>query len=215
MQIEFRVGTQTLADGTQVPPRLGRQGGVVTDDGHARYYEMAYRTSIGESNSYVSSTGTAGVAPGTVLSTTPPFALWNPANSGKNLYIIRTAMGIVSGTFGLGQMWYGYVNAQNTKPTGGTALANVSTCIGVTSTGVGQAFQASTVAAIPTILRPSPWNWALYASASATVLNPQWSEEIGGNIMVMPGNVFVMQAVAGAGTSPLVSLSCEWGEEKI
>src|SRR5579863_3192193 len=102
MQVEFKVGTQSLADGTQQPPRVARQGDLVTSDGHARYYEIAYRSSIGEANSYAVSTATAGVAPGVVLSTTPPMALWNPPGSGRNLYVIRVTMGLVSGTLGVG-----------------------------------------------------------------------------------------------------------------
>lgn len=214
MQIEFRVGTQALAEGTQVPPRLGHQGDVVTSDGHARYYEIAYRTTLGEAASFMASTSTAGVAPGTVLSTTPPFALWNPPSSGKNLYILRTTLGYVSGTLGLGQLWYASVAPQATKPTTGTVLTNTSSAIGYLGSGAGQAFQGATLQATPVALRPSAFNWGPYAGAGAT-LSPSWSEEIAGSILVMPGNAFVMQAVAGAGTTPLMTFGCEWGEEKV
>lgn len=216
MQVEYKVGTQAIADGAMVPPTIGHQGQTQVDDTHARYYHMAYRTTLGEANAFCSCTGTAGVAPGTVLSTTPPFALWNPAGSGKNLYILRTSLGYVSGTLGLGQLWYGFVVAQNTKPTTGTVLTVTSTCIGVQGVGVGQAFQGSTLVATPSVLRPSPFNWGPYAGGTATLqLNAAWSDEIGGNIMVTPGSCFVMQAVAGAGTTPLMVFGCEWGEEKV
>ena len=209
--VEFRVGTRYLADGAQVPPTLGRQGQTQVDDTHARYYNMAYRTSLGEANAFVAANATTGVAPGTALSATPPFAIWNPAGSGKNIYIIRTSAGYVSGTLGLAQLWYGYVLNQVTKPTGGTALTVNSTVIGVQTTGAGQAFTGSTLVATPTILRPS-FNWGPYVGGAT--LNTSWSEEIGGNIMVTPGSCFAMQAIGGAGTTPLMVFGCEWGEEK-
>lgn len=211
--VEFRVGTQYLADGAQVPPTLGRQGQTQVDDTHARYYNMAYRTSLGEANAFSATLATTGVAPGSAFTATPPFLLWNPAGSGKNIYIIRTSIGYVSGTLGAATLWYGYVLNQTTKPTTGTALAINSTVIGVQGGGVGQAFTGSTVVAAPTGLRPSAFNWGAYAGAGA-VLNPQWSEEIGGNIMLTPGSCFAMQGIGAAGTTPLMVMGCEWGEEK-
>ena len=213
MQVEYRVGTQALTDGAQVPPTLGHQGQSQTDDTHARYYNIAFRTALGENSSFVASTGVAGVAPGTVLSTTPPFALWNPPGSGRNLYIIRVTLGYVSGTLGAGSLWYAFVNGQNTAPTTGTALTSNSSVIGSVGSATGKAYQGSTVGATPSPLRPSALNWGAFLATTAAV-NPPQSEEIAGNILVVPGGVFVVQAVAAAGTTPLVAIGVEWGEER-
>ena len=211
--VQYRTGTQAYADGTEQPPQVGRQGQTVVDDCHARYYQLNFRSSIGEANSFVACTAVAGTAPGTVLSTTPPFILWNPPSSGKNLFIIRVSVGYVSGTLGLGQLWYAAGLAQIGKPTTGTVLPVQSTVIGNLAVGAGQAFQASTLVAVPSPFRPSPFNFSPYAGGGA-VLNPAWVEELGGTPMVAPGGVFCIQAVAGAGSTPLMTFGVEWGEEK-
>jgi hypothetical protein len=193
---------------------MGHQGDVVVSQGHAPYYEMAYRSTLGDQTSYIASTGVAGVAPGTALSTTPPFALWNPANSGKNLYLIRTRIGYVSGTLGLGQVWYAQTTPQSTKPTGGTQLTVNSSVVGNLQTGAGQAFQGSVLAAVPTILMPSQFQLGPYAGAGASI-NVYSVDEMGGSIIIAPGSAFIMQAVGAAGTTPLMLFAAEWGEEKI
>lgn len=213
MIVEYRVGVQSLTEGDQVPPRMGHQGDMVISAGHPDYYEMAYRTTLGELNSFMVATPAAGVAPGTALSTTPPFALWNPPGSGRNLIILRTRIGYVSGTLGAGQIWYSKIDLQSSAPTGGTTLAPRTSVVGNASSGVGQAFQGATLVAVPTQLVPSPYNFGAYVG-TAVAINEIAFDDVKGQIFVQPGGVFCMSEIGAAGTAPLVLFGCDWMEEK-
>jgi hypothetical protein len=153
----------------------------------------------------------AGVAPGTALSTTPPFCLYNPVNSGKNLVVLRTSLGYVSGTLGAGSLVYASNGAaQPSAPTTGTALVVSINLLGSGGGGVGKAFQGSTLAAAPLIIRPTYTLGAFLATTAA--INPPLLDEVAGEFIVSPGGVFVMQAVAAAGTTPLMLFGCSWEE---
>lgn len=204
MIAEGKVGLVTAADGAVSTARIDRTGAVVNAQAHGAYTESAVRGAIMEV-----STGVAGVAPGTALSTTPPMALWNPPSSGKNISILKVSMGYVSGTLGGGTVLYAVVPAQNTVPTTGAELTPQCSMIGMPR-GVARAFQGSTLAATPTILRPA---WVIGAWVGTTASMPQDCVDIvDGSIIVPPGAAFVVQALAGAGTTPLALFSIAYEE---
>ena len=93
MQIEGRVGVQTLQDGAQQPPRLGHAGEIVVDDAHGHFYEANYRAGL-----FIASTPTAGVAPGTAFGTGQgAFALYNPPGNTKNACVKKASFTFLSG----------------------------------------------------------------------------------------------------------------------
>ena len=155
------------------------------------------------------STAVAGVAPGTALSTTPPLALLNPLNSGRDLVILKTAIGYVSGTLGAGSIVYAYYTPQASLPTGGSELVPVCTKIGQIK-GAGRVFQGGTLGGTPLILRPAYHLGAFLATTAESVRVCQ--DLVEGEIVVPPATCFVMQGVAAAGTTPLVLLSIVWEE---
>ena len=184
--------------------RGDRTGALVTTNAHGFYSESVSQGAVMEC-----STAVAGVAPGTALSTTPPYFLWNPPASGKNLIVLKTAMGFVSGTLGGGSILMAAVTAQMTVPTGGTELTPVATLIGAPR-GVGRVFQASTVASTPTILRPI---FSIGAFTGTTAQVPvDTVDVIDGSIVIPPGSGICLQGLASAGTSPLVIFSMMWEE---
>lgn len=206
MQVEGQVGPRVLQDGAIGPWRAGRGGEIITSDAHARFYEATYRAAT-----FSASTPVAGVAPGTALSTTPPYVLYNPVNSGKNLVILRTAVGYVSGTLGAGSLVYASNGAaQPAAPTGGTNPVTTTNLLGSGSGGVGKVYQASTLVAAPLIVRPAFTFGAFLATTAA--INMPLIDEVAGEFIVTPGGIFVMQGVAAAGTTPLLLLSCTWEE---
>jgi hypothetical protein len=156
-------------------------------------------------NIFAACTPVAGVAPGTVLSTTPPFTLWNPPNTGRQIQLvpIEALLGFVSGTLGAGSVVYGVV-AQPTQPTGGTVLTPQPAVLGNAATPIGQAFQGATLATTPTLIKP-----AFVLEATPTKVQ---KDAIEGALALLPGQALVMQGVAAAGTSPLVLLALEWAE---
>lgn len=210
IQVDTRglVGPQIGADGSRQQYRQGKTGSLVTTDAHGRYHEASSRGAL-----LIASTAVGGVAPGTALGTTPPMALWNPTGSGIILSIVRVVLGYVSGTLGAGSMVHAQVPAgvQPAAPTSGTELVPVPGSLN-TSKGIARAFQGSTVAATPTIVRPS---FIIGAALASSVAFPALAvDEVAGEIIVPPGAAWVFQGVAAAGTSPLVMIGVTYEEIK-
>ena len=204
MLSEGRTGLISAADGSVNPLRLDKTGALVVATAHPLYSEAANRSRV-----FVASTAVAGVAPGTALSTTPPMALLNPLNSGKDVLVIATALGYVSGTLGAGTIVYAYVSPQATIPTGGTELTPVCSRLSA-SRGVGRAFQGSTLASTPLILEPV---YTIGAMLATTAWAPVLIQDlVDGSYVVPPATCFVIQGVAAAGSTPLVLLSIIWEE---
>jgi hypothetical protein len=204
MYVEGKVGVQNVSDGSQTVLRTDKTGVLVTTQGHGGYTEAAVRGTIMEV-----STAVAGVAPGTVLSTTPPIILWNPPSSGKNLAVLKASMGYLSGTLGAGSILLAYNPSQATVPTTGAELTPVCSLLGFPR-GVGRVFQASTISATPLILR-ALFTMGAFVGTTASVPTDT-VDVIDGSIIVTPGTCLVMQGLAGAGTSPLVLFGLTWEE---
>ena len=200
MLFEFKYGINSApsADDNTAPPGMGGFRQVLTAELLPPFYELGKRGQI-----YMATTAAAGVAPGTAASTTPPFILYNPAASGKNLVVLRAKCSVLSGTLGLGTVfWEG--TAQATAPSGGTALTARSSKVGDASTGTGQAYQGSTLSATPSLLSP-----AFQVLTTNTVLN----DYVGlGEFVVTPGSALCLEETGAAGTTPLVFLSVVWAE---
>ncbi len=204
MIAEGRTGAITAGDGSLNAVRLDKTGAMTIVSAHPLYSEASLRGRM-----FIASTAVAGVAPGTALSTTPPMCLLNPLNSGVDLVILKTAVGYISGTLGAGNIVYSYFTPQASVPTGGAELVPVCTQIGQIK-GTGRAFQGSTIAGTPLILRPA---YNMGAALATTALGIGICQDlVEGEIVVPPATVFVMQGVAGAGTTPLVLMSVCWEE---
>lgn len=203
MIAELKRGLVRLGQGAQGNLRGDATSALVMTQGHGDWTELSAQGSV-----MIASTAVAGVAPGTALSTTPPMAIWNPPGSGFNLALLKTVLGYVSGTLGAGSIVYAQVAAQTTVPTGGAELTPVCSMLGFPR-GVGRAFQGSTLTGTPTIVKPA---YQLPAFAGAAAVPTLVSDLLDGEIIVSPGTVFVMQGVAGAGTTPLALFGVVWEE---
>src|SRR5437870_6134728 len=100
MLIQGQVGPQVVSDGTETTPRLGRSSEVIVTELHGKYYESNFR-----GNLFHATIDTGGVALA-VAGTASGIALANPAGSGKNLSLVRVALGVVSGTFVTGTIMH-------------------------------------------------------------------------------------------------------------
>lgn len=203
MDAEGKVGPQVLGEGSRGSFRMSRDGSQVNQDSHARYQEAVQRGSV-----FIASTGVGGVAPGTALSTTPPFILYNPPGSAVELVIWRARLGYVSGTLGGGTIVYAS-GVQTTAPSAGTALTPKNAKLTAGKATVATANQGGTITA-PTILAPA-FTLGAFVNTTAAV-NPPLIDEVAGEFSVPPGAVFCMQGVAAAGTSPLVMFGITWEE---
>ena len=204
-EINGKVGPGYANDGSLVDPRMTKDLGLVCQDLHGRFYESTYR-----GNTFIASTAVAGVAPGTALSTTPPFTLYNPLGSGTNLSIVSASIGYISGTLGAGTIVYAVNNnTAQAAPTGGTSLVPINTFVGNNTLPHGKAFQGATLAVAPTILRDCV---ILGAFAGAAALFPPIRDIVDGTIIIIPGASISLQGVAAAGTTPLLTFAVTWEE---
>jgi hypothetical protein len=204
MLMEIKEGLSNLLGGATGVARASRTGAQVVTHGHGNYTEPATKGAIMEA-----CTPVAGIAPGTALSTSPPLTLWNPPSSGKNLAILKSYMGFISGTLGGGSLVYAVVPSQVTVPSGGTELVPLCSNVGFPR-GVGRVFQSSVVSAVPTIMRPA---FILGSFLNTSVAPPDPSfDHVEGAIIVPPGACLCLQAIAAAGTSPLVLLALIYEE---
>jgi hypothetical protein len=205
-EVNGKVGPGYAGDGSLVDPRQTRDLATVMQELHGRYYETTYR-----GGTFIASTGVGGVAPGTALGTAPPFTLYNPLNSGVNLVIVSASLGFISGTLGAGTIVYAAnTNTAQAAPTGGTTLVPINALIGNGSLPKGKAFQGSTVAATSVIVR----DFAIIGAYTASTVNmfPPIRDIVDGSIIVSPGASVSLQGIAGAGTTPLVTLAMTWEE---
>lgn len=204
-EINGKVGPGYANDGSLVDPRMTKDLGLVCQDLHGRFYESTYR-----GNTFIASTAVAGVAPGTALSTTPPFTLYNPLGSGTNLSIVSASIGYISGTLGAGTIVYAVNNnTAQAAPTGGTSLVPINTFVGNNTLPHGKVFQGATLAVAPTILRDCV---ILGAFAGAAALFPPIRDIVDGTIIIIPGASISLQGVAAAGTTPLLTFAVTWEE---
>lgn len=211
------MAAQNITSGTQIGPsnsptdgtfnweRGGRNGELIVASAHGPYVEAATR-----GNTFTASNAVAGVAPGTALSTSPAFQLYNPTGSGYGLAIQKVGCGYLSGTLGAGMIVLSYYNAQAAAPTGGTALTPVCNNMTARTAKQGKAFTGSTIGGTSVIVRPL-FNIDAIAGSGDTP-PAQCDIDLKGEFVVLPGSVVCLQGVTAAGTSPKVIFSMSWEE---
>ncbi len=199
IRLQSRTGPIYSADGSIPELRSGKNGELIIGQAHAKYFEAVSRGNV-----FIASHAVAGAAPGTAFTTTAFFSLWNPVSSGKNLVILKTSLGYVSGTLGVGNIAYG--NSLNTAiPASGTAITIVPALVGGSASSVASAGTGHTVVA-PTIIRPA-FNIVTAVGAGAYV------DYVDGEIIVAPGATLAIHASAmGAGSSPKMMVSVTFEE---
>ena len=199
----FKKGTQNRAT-----PQLDRILNLLVAQGKPSYSEMV-------EDGVVFSGGVtgAGVAPGTAIGTGAGFTLFNPASSKKKLVMLKASAGYISGTLGAGTVFYaGNVNPIAAAVTG-TALVVVNNKLGsnaVDRGNHGSLFVSATLPASPTILRPFCNLTALLATTAVSLY--QLIDNLDGEFELLPGTALSLEAVAAAGTAPLVTFGFTWAE---
>ena len=219
MLVEGQIGPVVGQDGTQQQVRQARDASLVTNDGHARYYEPTVRALVfsatGPMASATSSSSTAVAAAGTFPAASSPLgALWNPASTGKNAVIIRGGFSEVSAGTGPGiLLWALGPTAAITAGTklpingnNGTGGGSVCTAYGATS---ATAIAALTGQSQVNVLRPLINSSGAQAVFGTGVLAAY--ELTDGDIVVPPGNVLILAGTI-AGATLVGGFTIEWEE---
>jgi hypothetical protein len=195
------------ANGATPSDRADVTGAKLMAAAHGTYAEAVYRGRVN-----IASTAVTGVAMGTALSTTPPFALWNPVGSGVVLSILMTTVSYLSGTLSYGVINYGTV-VQATEPSSGTSIVPKNARSG-RSRGLGRCYTGSTQTAATVLM--TPYHFGPELGTTVQQISASGVVCVDGLIMLDPGYVFVMESTsAGAGTSPLCIMGCAWEEIEI
>lgn len=203
------VGQVLGADGTI--PATGRQtktGEAGVQQVHGKYYEASSRGAL-----YFASVAGAGIAVtnAQALGTTAMFSLYNPAGSGKRLAVKRVRVGYISGTLAAGSLYH-CINSGSVAAPSGTTITSICTDAGSQSSvaAVGVAKSVATVTAPVAIGAICSFGAGLASTATFPSIA---NEDVDGEIVVEPGYGYQIQAlVAGAGTSPLLTLGVTWEE---
>jgi hypothetical protein len=219
------VGPTVGADGTAGPTgaqgagpqRFGKTGESVVGQAHGKYYEATSRGNV-----YSVTNGATGQAPGTVLGTHPAILLYNPAGSGKRLKLMKVTGGYISGTLGAGTIFHsgftlsGTVGGQSgTAPVvgSGAALTPINMDLNAANNSVAVSFANGTLSANPVPLYPFA---TINAELATTATNPtQLEEDLDGNLVLEPGSGYCLEAIAAAGSTPLMSFGVLWEEVPI
>ena len=214
----LRVGATLQGDGVNnAAPRQCKTGEQAVSQTHGKYYEATHRQNV-----YSATNGATGALSGTALGTSPPILLYNPVGSGRRLKIMKVSAGYISGTLGAGTLFHcgftinGPVGSQsNVAPAvgSGAVITPVNMDLGGANNSVAVAFALGTLNANPVPLYPLA---TLNAMLATTATNPSeiW-EDVDGNIVLEPGAGWCLEAVAAAGTSPLISAAVIWEEVPI
>lgn len=153
--------------------------------------------------------GSSGLTPGTALTTTSPFGLWNPPNNTYNLEVLDVSVGYVSGTMGAGAMYLCWEAVAVTATPTGTACNSVNALGGPNGAAVGNpSYGYHTLSSLngsPLVLFPF-LNFGPYLATS--VLSERGATfNVEGRVVVTPGALLRVCSVATAGTSPLVNIA--------
>ncbi len=183
-------GPKTVGDGTAQPLRLGRDGGLVTQDAHSRYQEAilrgnVYSLSVGAG----APTAYTGAAAGT-----PLLCIHNPANSGKNLVVLAVLVGVstvpVITTTSASTPVEAYIGP-STLPTG-TTTAPLNLLTGATSGSIAKGFVNTALTGSTALTLALGGLSTIAAVSNATVevafqISHSWIE-VAGMLNAIPGN---------------------------
>lgn len=200
-----RVGEQSLlADGSEVPPALGSAAQLLVSILSAKY-----RHAVEKGRVFSACVAKAGVAPGLDIDTTATFSLWNPANSGRRLVLLRASIAYISGTLGAGAVLH-CGQFTGAAPSSGTAITPKNALIGSAAVSVAEARAGSTLAAAASLLRPFASLTALLASTAVAPYT--LVDDLDGEFVVDEGAAYVIDSVTAAGSTPLIIAGALWEE---
>lgn len=199
------VGPQVKGDGAYASVRADKTGAGVVTDAHGHFYEAVARGNV------YAAINSAVRALTVSLTTTAGLGIYNPANSGKNLVILKTAFRYGSGTLAAGYMLHAIFPATAASVTG-TALTPVNLLTGQASGSVARAFELMTGAATAVQVRLAKSVGAMTTDQSTTAWTDVNREILDGAIVVAPGNAYGIISVTGAGTSPTIMAEYVWEE---
>lgn len=210
--LEGKVGPKTATDSNSNPLRLDTSSGLVVSQGRSPYHESASRKRV-------FSIATAAAGTTVVAANNTPVAAaaatilsaYNPTGSGVNAVLLRTIIGIVSGTPAAGPFVYNVQYNQSISATqNATAVCNYISGTAAQTKGYTQ---TALTGGVGTQIYLRPLAFHQFAGAVAATTPGLYAvEETAGAIVLPPGGLLSL-ASPGTGTSVVVYAAFELQEE--
>lgn len=146
-----------------------------------RYYENSYR---GNEFAVAYASGVVAAASATA---TGPFAFFNPANSGKNLVLLKVFVQVVTFTAGTTGAGFGLQAVANQQPTT-TTPGNTPQCtlVGSANVSVAKTFTAGTLVGAPTV--PFKLFAGAYLDLAAGDISSANPIDLDGSVVIAPNS---------------------------
>lgn len=190
MQIEGKVGKQTLSNGSKADVRQDKTGAVVVTDGHARLMQA---TLDGEIYIGANLGGTPVTTQAGLSATTPALTLWNPVGSQFYLVLQTVTVDITTAPAAAAGFMLAYNALGSAAPTATTAANVTNGLIGTTSAPVGQCYRIATLAAAPLAFR-----FIGGTTGAAAISGVQLIDHVDGEVIIPPGVAISIQATSAA-----------------
>ena len=214
MLIQGQVGpssTQSVTPGATPAIRQGQLGDVITSQLHGAYYEQSYR-----GNMFTLSVSTAAAITAYVGAAggTPQLAVYNPANSGRNLVPIQVGYNNVVAASGAGTvswaLWYGPTAAITqttlTYPVNNATLNRVGS--------VTQCFTNIALTSSTALTNAIPVGYYYWASAAGAFQGGPTLVDINGSFICPPGTMMALGGSAALTSATWIG-SLTWEEVPI
>ena len=188
-----QVGPQTLSDGSLVPPRLGKNGELVVQNLHGRYYEQVMRGNVfGASNQAAQAISVA------LATTYTGLCLSNPLGSGKNLVLLSVGYALSVAPAAIASIHLIGSSSPSTNVAHTTPVTPVNMLLGNTNSPAAKVDREATI--------PTPvYLMSLMGGFTAAALpaSPNALFDIAGQIILAPGGfvaIGALTAVQGFGS---------------
>lgn len=180
--------------------------------GGPKYMDLVRRGIV-----WMGGTDSAGVAPGTALSTGAGFVLENPSDSPVYLVVLKATVGFISGILGGGEIvWVTDAGAALATPiVTSTTITVYNALIRSGGSPRGQLHDAATLLNTPTILRPAFAMSDIDVTGGVAAVQGPFAhieDPVDGEFILPPGAVLALEGIAAAGTTPLVGYGIVWAE---
>jgi len=191
IDLNIKAGVQSLGKNGPGFLRGEASGGLVVQDAHARYQELAY-----QGNAYSAANQAAQAVSVALATTYTGLLVYNPIGSGIILVPNKVKFALSVAPAGIASI--GLISGfQTAAPTGLTALSVRSNQIGNSKTGVGLAYSAATIAT------PVWFQQLVDGFTAAALPAPSPVVDLEGLYVILPGGFIAfgaLTAVTGLGS---------------
>ena len=161
---------------------------VLTTDASAKH---EFYTLLGKVFHGANAAGTPVATQAGLSATTPALTLYNPANSGVNLVLLKVNIGITADPAAESTLMLAYNLTTAAAPTSTTDATMVSGMIGSATAPAGRCYRVATLATAPVAFR---YLGSVLAASSTSF--SYISENIDGEVVVPPGGCISVQATS-------------------